>query len=176
MPTTERPPTRPARGSSPMRGVALVAVAVVLGFFVLRAIDDTGGGPSAAEVGAPGTTEAASSRTTAPPPSEPSTPAPHPPGEVVVLVANGSGVQGAAGTQAQAIQDGGYQVLPAANAPQRVEATQVLATPGFEADAEALARAIGAPPGAVAAMPDPPPLDLAGADVLVVLGPDLAQG
>ena len=43
MQTTERPPTGPSRGTSPVRGVVLVAVAVVLGFFILRAIDDTGG-------------------------------------------------------------------------------------------------------------------------------------
>jgi hypothetical protein len=93
-----------------------------------------------------------------------------------VLVANASGVQGAAGNQATAIQQGGYQVLPAANAPQNVEATQVLAIAGYEAEAAALATAIGAPPESVAPMPDPPPLDLAGAHLLVVLGPDLAQG
>ena len=50
MQTTDRPPTGPARGASPVRGVVLVAVAVVLGFFILRAIDDTGAGPSIDDV------------------------------------------------------------------------------------------------------------------------------
>lgn len=175
MQTTERPPTGPSRGSSPMRGVILVAVAAVLGFFVLRAVDDTGGGPSAAEIEAAASTEG-SSDTTAPAAPETTTPPARPPGEVVVLVANASGVQGAAGAQSEAIQAGGYQILPAANAAENVEATQVLATAGFEADAAALATQIGAPPESVAPMPDPPPLDLAGANVLVMLGPDLAQG
>jgi LytR cell envelope-related transcriptional attenuator len=174
MQTTERPPSGPARGSSPMRGVVLVAVAAVLGFFVLRAIDDTGGGPSIADLeaasdttGAPDT--AGSTDTTAAPQARP-------PGEVVVLVANASGIQGAAGAQSEAISAGGYQVLEPTNSPTEVEATQVLATAGFEADAAALAAAIGAPETAVAAMPEPPPFDLTGANVVVMLGPDLAGG
>ena len=176
MQTTERPPAGPTRGSSPMRGVVLVAVAAVLGFFLLRAIDDTGGGPTAEDVaeaeggtGSSADTTGGATETTAPPTARP-------PGEVVVLVANASGVQGAAGAQSEAIAAGGYQVLPAANAPEEVEATQILATAGYEADAAALAAAIGAPAEAVVAMPEPPPLDPTGAQLVVVLGPDLASG
>jgi hypothetical protein len=173
MQTTERPPAGPTRGSSPMRGVVLVAVAVVLGFFVLRAIEDTGGGPTPEEIEAANDTTASSEDAAA---STDTTvaPAARPPGEVVVLVANASGVQGAAANQADAIASGGYQVLPATNAPAEVEATQVLATAGYEADAAALAAAIGAPPESVAAMPEPPPVDPTGAHVVVLLGPDLA--
>jgi hypothetical protein len=172
MQTTERPPAGPTRGSSPMRGVVLVAVAVVLGFFVLRAIEDTGGGPTPEEIEAANDTAASSEDAAAS--TDTTAPAARPPGEVVVLVANASGVQGAAANQADAIAGGGYQVLPAANAPAEVEATQVLATAGYEADAAALAAAIGAPPESVAAMPEPPPIDPTGAHVVVMLGPDLA--
>jgi hypothetical protein len=172
MQTTERPPTGPARGGSPVRGVVLVAVAVVLGFFVLRAIDDTGSGtpvagsdPTGSETTAGGdTTEAPG--TTAPPARAPA--------EVIVIVANASGVQGAAAEQTEAIQGGGYQVAAAANAPDAVEATQVMPVPGFEAEAAVLAADIGAAEGAVVPLPDPPPVDLAGANILVLLGPDLA--
>ena len=52
----------------------------------------------------------------------------------------------------------------------------MLATAGYEADAAALAAAIGVPAESVTAMPDPPPLDLTGAQILVMLGPDLASG
>jgi hypothetical protein len=176
MQTTERPPTGPARGTSPVRGVVLVAVAVVLGFFILRAIDDTGDGSAIADfelADGGGTTEGGET----PPPSDTTAPAPRPPGEVIVLVANASGVQGAATAQSESIASGGYQILPAGNAPDAVEATQVLPIAGFEAEAAALATAIGAPEGAVQPMPDPPPVDdLAGANVLVLLGPDLASG
>jgi LytR cell envelope-related transcriptional attenuator len=172
MQTTERPPAGPTRGSSPMRGVVLVAVAVVLGFFVLRAIEDTGGGPTAEEIEAAADTT--SSSEDAADSTDTTAPAARPTAEVVVLVANASGVQGAAAAQSEAIARGGYQVLPAANAPSDVEATQVMATAGYEADAAALAAAIGARPDSVVPMPDPPPLDVTGAHVLVMLGPDLA--
>jgi hypothetical protein len=172
MQTTERPPAGPTRGSSPMRGVVLVAVAVVLGFFVLRAIEDTGGGPTAEEIEAAADTT--SSSEDAADSTDTTAPAARPTAEVVVLVANASGVQGAAAAQSEAIARGGYQVLPAANAPSEVEATQVMATAGYEADAAALAAAIGARPDSVVPMPDPPPLDVTGAHVLVMLGPDLA--
>ena len=147
MQTTERPPSGPARGSSPMRGVVLVAVAVVLGFFVLRAIDDTGGGPIArrdrgrqrhdrARRDDGGVHRHHRRRRTA-----------RPPGEVVVLVANASGVQGAAGAQAEAIAAGGYQVLRARQRRRpRSRRPRSWRPPGFEADAAALAAAIGAPP------------------------------
>ena len=39
-----------------------------------------------------------------------------------------------------------------------------------------LAADIGAPEGAAQPMPDPPPVDLSGAHLLVLLGPDLAGG
>jgi LytR cell envelope-related transcriptional attenuator len=176
MQTTERPPTGQPRGSSPARGVVLVAVAAVLGFFILRAIDDTGGGTDVADgvsteevAGGEGATDTTAAETTesTPPPTRPVA-------EVIVLVANGSGVDGAGTRQVEALRGGGYQVLDATNAPQAVEATQVWATSGFEADAAALAASIGAPEGAVQPMPNPPPMDPQGANVLVVLGPDLA--
>ena len=176
MQTTDRPPTGPARGASPVRGVVLVAVAVVLGFFLLRAIDDTGAGPSVEDVETTDGGEAASGDGTAPPASDATTVPPRPPGEVVVLVANGSGVSGAAAAQTEAIQGGGYQVLEPGNFEAGVDATQVLPIAGYEAEAAVLAAEIGAPEGAVQPMPEPPPVELAGAHVLVILGPDLASG
>lgn len=175
MQTTERPPTGPGRGTNPARGVVLVAVAVVLGFFVLRAIDDTGAGPDV-EVEAPGDESATSA---GPPPagSDTSAPALRPPGEVVVLVANASGVQGAAAEQSTMIEAGGYQVLPAGNAEQQdLQTTVVYPVLGYEAEAAKLATDIGAGEGAVQPMPEPPPIELAGAHVLVLLGTDLAGG
>ena len=45
---------------------------------------------------------------------------------------------------------------------------------GAQADAQAVATALGLDPSVVAAMPSPPPVDLAGATVLVVIGSDKA--
>jgi LytR cell envelope-related transcriptional attenuator len=173
MQTTERPPTGSPRGTSPARGVVLVAVAVVLGFFVLRAIDDTGGSAPDIESEAPaGEGEAA-------PPETPDTTAPpttRPPAEVTVLVANASGVTGAAAEQTDIIAGAGYATVEPTDAPQQSDTTQVLAAEGFEADAAALATAIGATPEAVQPMPEPPPLELGGAQVLILLGTDRAAG
>jgi hypothetical protein len=175
MQTTERPPTGPGRGTNPARGVVLVAVAVVLGFFVLRAIDDTGAGPDI-EVESSGD-ESATSASPPPAGSDTTAPAPRPPGEVVVVVANASGVQGAAGAQSEMIAAGGYQVLPAGNAEQQdLQTTQVHYVAGYEAEAAKLATEIDAGEGAVQPMPEPPPIELAGAQVLVLLGTDLAGG
>ena len=175
MQTTERPPTGPARGASPVRGVVLVAVAVILGFFLLRAIDDTGGGPTVGDETAATTGDDAGTGET-PAATEPETPAARPPGEVVVLVANASGVSGAAGGQTTSIQGGGYQTLEATNAAETVATTVVHPVAGYEAEAAALAAQIGAPPESVQPMPEPPPVDLATANVLVLLGTDLAGG
>jgi hypothetical protein len=176
MQTTERPPTGrpPAHRPSPVRGVVLVCVAVVLGFFVLRALDNTDVDLSA---DLPSSDTPETSGDTAAPPESEAAPAPRPPSEVVVIVANASGVQGAAALQTEKLQQGGYQTAPAGNAPEgmELEATQVMPTPGFEAEAAALAAGLGKP-DAVVALPDPPPVDLAGANILVLLGTDLAAG
>jgi hypothetical protein len=48
-------------------------------------------------------------------------------------------------------------------------------TEGFQAEAQAVAASLGAPAEAVQPMPTPPPVaDIQGAQVLVVLGPDIA--
>jgi hypothetical protein len=168
-----------------MRGVILVAVAAVLGFFVLRLMDDAGVEPTADDVAVADASDD-SSDTSAPPEDEggdegessdtTAAPEPRPPAEVTVLVANASGVQGAAGAQTDAIGQGGYQVLPADNAPENLDATQVLHVEGFGPEARVLAEQIGTTAEAVARMPDPPPVELSGANILVLLGTDLASG
>jgi LytR cell envelope-related transcriptional attenuator len=175
MQTTERPPTGSPRGTSPARGVILVAVAVVLGFFVLRAIDDTGGDPPTVEAEKPaGEAGGEGSGATPETPDTTAPPATHAPGEVTVLVANASGVTGAAAAQTETVAGAGYATAEPTDSPQASETTQVLAVAGFEADATALATAIGAAPEAVQAMPEPPPVELGGAQVLILLGTDLA--
>jgi hypothetical protein len=158
--------------------VALIATAVVLGLFIVRNGFDT---PSSADDGTP-TTEAGGGTGTTAQGGEGATsttaaaPAAHPPAEVTVLVANASGVSGAAGEMTATLASQQYQTVPETNAPNSVGATQVLFTSGFDADGAAVAAAIGAPAGAVAPMPNPPPVELSGAQILVLLGPDLANG
>ena len=179
---TERPPTeQPSTRSNPARGIVLLAAAVVLGLFLLRALDDSstsddiaattgttaangeGTDTTAAEDGGDTTTTAAPLRQ---------------PAEIVVRVANVSGVSGAAGAKTEQLAAAGYQTVEATNGPegQQLDATQVLFVDGFEGEAGALAEALGAPADGVAAMPAQPPADPGGAQLVVMLGTDLAGG
>src|SRR5690606_35052381 len=99
-----------------------------------------------------------------------------PPSEVTVVVANASGVNGAAAQLTDTLAGQGYQTAPGLNAPSSVATTQILYLEGFEQEALALASTIQAPAEGVAPMPQPPPVDLGPAQLLVMLGPDLAGG
>jgi len=177
MQTTERPETGVPARPSPVRGVVLVAVAAVLGFFLLRAIDDSGSG---IEVATPDTeTSDTTAAADAPAGSDTTAaPEPRPVGEVTVIVANASGVQGAATQMTERLAAAGYLYAPAGNAAEGTElaTTEILPASGFESEAARLAGDMGLPPEAVKSMTDPPPVDLAGANILVLLGSDLAEG
>jgi hypothetical protein len=174
MQTIQRPPTGPSRGQSPVRGVVLVAVAVIIGIFVLRAMDNTGADVGSVATNSTGTTaaggEGGPTETTAPPVRTPA--------EVIVVVANASGVSGAAATKTTQLQAAGYQTVDATNAPADMELdkTQVMPTPGFEAEAAKLAGELGLQPDSVQPLTDPPPVDLAGANILVLMGTDISGG
>jgi LytR cell envelope-related transcriptional attenuator len=167
---------RPRR-TSPARGVALIATAVIIGLFVLRnGFETTGGDGPSPQVEASDTTDTtaadgggeAPTETTAPP-------APRAPAEVTVLVANTTDVSGAAGGLTDNLVGKGYQAAPPTDGQPALEQTQVLFVEGFEAEAQAVAATVGAPAEAVQPMPATPPVgDLAGAQVLVMLGSDLA--
>jgi hypothetical protein len=174
MQTTERPQTGPSR-PSPVRGVVLVAVAAVLGFFLLRAIDDSGSG-IVIETGNPSGAE--TSDTTAPAASDTTAVPVRPQAEVTVIVANASGVQGAAKTQTDRLAMGGYLTATPANAPDGMDlsTTEILPTAGYEQEAARMATELGLGADSVKPMTDPPPVDLAGANILVLLGSDIAQG
>lgn len=168
-----QPPSPPGQGSV-ARGAILVAVAVVVGVLLLR--DDSSttaqvavGSDRAGDIDSgrvqPDEDPDATTTTTTAPPRDPA--------EVKVLVANGSGVNGAAGGTTDALEALGYVTGTPANA-ERVPATIVYFTTGFEAEADALAAAIGATPESVTPMPAVAPVDdLQLANVLVHLGPDL---
>ena len=173
------PATAPGQGSV-VRGAILVAVAVVIGVLLLRDDDtdttqvavgsdtsgeiDQGSAEPEDDDGDPGST---TTSTTA---------AVRDPAEVKVLVANGSGTDGAAGGTTDALEALGYVTATPTNA-ERVPSTIVYFTTGFEAEAEALAAALGAAPESVTAMPAVAPVDdLQLANVLVHLGPDLVGG
>ncbi|MDP8992669.1 MAG: LytR C-terminal domain-containing protein [Actinomycetota bacterium] len=156
------------------RGALLLAVAVVLGVVLLNAADDTPGRVSAGHrEERTDTAEEAPPPTTAEPP--PTTAAPRPPREVKVLSANGTKVNGAAGRVRDTLRARGYNVLAPVEA-KPANASAVHFTPGYERDAQAVAEVLKLAPTAVQPLPDPPPLaDVRGANVVVVVGPDLAR-
>ncbi len=172
-----RRPTEPT--INPARGAALVVVAVVLGLVLLRNGLDTSevvtsskGDDSAADGG----TDASPDDTTDGGDTTSTTVAERAPSEVAVIVLNGTSVGGAAGKYSTAIGSAGYQMLDPGDAPTKVPATQVFFTPGFEREAAAVALAAGAPATVTpAAMPTPPPGEVGAANVVVVLGADLAS-
>lgn len=170
--------TAPGQGSV-VRGAILVAVAVAIGVLLLRDDDDPAtqvavGSESAGEIDQGVEPEAGEEESTVTTTS--TTAAVRDPAEVKVLVANGSGTNGAAGGTTDALEALGYVTATPTNA-ERVESTIVYFTTGFEAEAEALAAAIGATPESVTAMPAVAPVDdLQLANVLVHLGPDLVGG
>lgn len=182
---TERPPTTdrpmPPR-SNPTRGIVLLAAAVVLGLFLLRALEDSSASDGETATGPTETTAADEGDTTDTTGGEEdqttttTLPPPRPPAEVTVLVANASGVTGAAGARTDQLAAEGYQTATPTNAPegQLLDATQVLFVQGFQPEARALAESLGAPTDGVAGMPEPPPVDPAGAQVVVLLGTDIA--
>jgi hypothetical protein len=149
------------------RGVFVVLLAGGIGLLVLKnGFADSGGSTSPSSpttTAATGTTTTAAGATTQPttvPANAPYT----------VLVANGSGIQGAAARVTNFLKTKQIQTLPPVDASQKNFAeTVVYYTPGYQAQAQAVAQQLGGVQ--VAAMPNPPPVaSLGGANVLVVVG------
>ena len=106
-------------------------------------------------------------------PETPTTVAGRPPAEVSVKVANAAGTSGLASKVRSTLQSKGYSQIQVSDAPKIVTATEIYFAEGGEADAASVAAALGVT-AAAKPMPNPPPLALGGATVLVLAGPDLA--
>ena len=98
-----------------------------------------------------------------------------PPAELTVLVANASGVRGAAAALTAEVGAAGYVMADPIDATDNSATSVVNFVAGFDMEAGDLAGRLGLPAGSVAPMPDPPPVDdLAGAQLVVVVGTDRA--
>ena len=146
-----------------------------MGFFILKQVSDSGsssGSPPSATDGTTATTVRTSTATT--------TPATVNKASFQVVVANASGVGGAAGKMTTDLQASGYKTLKATNVaagtPQAATTT-VYYTTGSQAAADAVLAELGL---AGPAQPIPatgfvvPEANRAGANVVIVLGKDLA--
>jgi hypothetical protein len=170
--------TAPRSGADPasVRGVAVLAVAVVLGFLLLGGSDELSVSTTS-KSGAGSTTTSTpltlpdASTTTAPPAGQGTA---KPPAEVKVVVLNGSGgvARGVAGTSTAKLTELGYQTADAANAAP-VDATVVYFADGFEPNAQEIKTALNLS-GTVAPLADLKGADVQDANVVVVLGADAA--
>jgi len=141
------------------RGAVLIGVAVVIGIVLLQVVDNGGGGGGVAP---PVTNETDGSTTSTTGDDG------RPPSEVSVLVLNASGVANAAAERANFLRGLGYGIAGTGNAEQRA-GSAVACQSGFEKEADALARSLGAG-YAVETYPEPPPAGSENANCIVTLG------
>ncbi len=160
--------------SSTGRAVLLLAVAVIMGVWLLHALDDTVDTTTAAtttKTNTPQEQSAAVVPTTIPPATMPA----RSPSEVKVLVSNGTGVNGVASKVAGRLQPIGYQLLKPNNTVNKEAVSSVAYIAGYEAEAQGVATSLGIATSSVRAIPNPSPVaDLQGAQVLVIVGNELA--
>lgn len=167
-------------GAAGARGALLLAIAVVLGVVLLNSFDrvpTTDVDAILEDLDDTTTTVADGSAGTAPAATSTIPPA-RAPGDVSVLVANGTDIRGLAGATATALRGIGYNTLSPTDTSQPVDATKVLFSAGYEAEARTVATSLQLPPTAVEGVnpASPPPIaDTLGANVIVLLGGDVSR-
>lgn len=170
-------PTRPraAPGGGGSDGTAIKAGVVLVAFVVTTVLVLGVIHPTTATPGAAGTATGPSVSTTTKPPVATTTTTTAPP-HVPVLAANASGVPGAAGSVTTQLQTSGWDMLPPVNASARVTVSNVYYVAGQKAAAQAAAKAMLLPASSVVPYTTSAPVSSIGtAEVLIVVGPDLAN-
>jgi len=152
-----------------LRGVLLTALAVAVGIGVLSSISRIHAttNPTAAVT-------ASSTTTTVPAPTTTTTLATHPPASVRVLVANGTTTKGSAGKLAAKLNSDGYDTLSPTDTSSPANASAVYYAPGYQGDADAVASASGLTSSAVQPLSSSVPVTVGSAEVVVIIGPDIA--
>ncbi|MEY2475082.1 MAG: LytR cell envelope-related transcriptional attenuator [Actinomycetota bacterium] len=163
------------------RGAVLIVAALVIGFLLLNDLDN-GGDLSGGSVSAGRSEETTPTTERVLPTIATTTTAPVKAAkDVKVLVINGTTTAGAAARVATALKGGGYNVLRAVDASAQVKAATsksavYYVTRDFEREAKAIQAALALPPSPVTAVPTPPPApEVNQANVVVVVGPELAK-
>ncbi len=169
-----RTPARPG-GTSTGITVVLVVVTALLGLFILKKISDDsgdGGGGSGSATTQPVDTSPDSTTSSTVPAADMS--------QAKILVANGAGVKGLAGSTTTALQ-GAFPTatyLTPTDANAKYQASAVYYQPGFEAQAGLVATSLGLAPSGLfpPALPLADPTKIGDANILVLLGADKAGG
>ena len=171
-----QPPEKPARppGTGGGQNSTAIKALIVLAAFVVSTVLLLGViHPSTA--GTTGTAAGPTVTTTTRPPAPATTTTTTPP-HVPVLAANASGVPGAASAVTTQLQTAGWDMLPPVNAAAQVTVTNVYYVAGQKAAAQSVAKALVLPPTSVAPYTTSAPVSSIGtAEVVVVIGPDLAN-
>lgn len=158
-----------ATQSAPGRAVFLLAFFVVLGVGLLHELDKP---KASAQLNETKTAQVAQSGVTSSSTTQPA----RTPAEVKVLVANGVGVAGAATRVSGRLSPVGYQLLKPSNTVATQTASAIYFAPGYQAEAEGVGTTLGIPASGVMALPTQPVVgDLQAANVVVVVGNDLAN-
>lgn len=96
------------------------------------------------------------------------------PKDIKVIALNGTSTKGVAGKVTDTLRRLGYNVLSPTDA-KKAERTVLYVTAGYEREGAELARALELSPEAVQPLTSPGPVaDLRGANLVVLVGPDLA--
>lgn len=158
-----------------LRGAVLLVIAVLVGVFLLREAPSEGTSVAAAKSSS--TTAPRTTTTVATAAAPPTTAALRSPTQVSVLVLNGTHVSGAASRVNRQLIGAGYNSVGTGNATTSDNATTTVDyIAGYQAEAVALAASLSLPPTAAQPMPTPPPVsDTKGANLVVVVGTDLAS-
>jgi len=159
-------PAADDHGHGTRTGVVIVVVAVLLGLILLT----KGYSTRPSEISAPGqglSKNAVTESTT-------TTLVGNPPASVKVKVVNATNVQGLATKTRDRLQAVGYTQVPVGDSPKPQERTTVYYVAGSQADGQAVVRALGLNLDQALQIPEPPPVELAGATVLVMSGLDLS--
>ena len=172
---------RPAEPTAnPARGAVLVVAAVVVGLVLLRNGLDTSETftPSTTD-GSTDSTDTATDSSATDSTDDTVAPIVRSPQQVATIVLNDSAVDGAAGRYSDFLANLGYSLVDPAGRTSSVAGnaatTQVLYGPGFESEAAVVAAALGVPATSVQALGTTLPGDIGGANVVVVLGTDIAS-
>jgi LytR cell envelope-related transcriptional attenuator len=186
-----RPPAKSSGGGAPMGStisIVIAVVAVVVGFIILRNINDTGdaGGPSIPDLSSSpdttGSTDSAVPTTATTVSAGPSTTA-VPNFTSKVVVANASGIKGAAKAATEALTQVGFTMgdpTDAAGAEKVIAVTKVYYLAGGEATAATAAQMFSSATSQIAAAPMPTTVPVSAGNigdalVLVMVGTDLAN-
>ncbi len=179
MTTSQRPrnprQATPPNGPNPLRsGLILIAVGVVLAVILLVKAGGAGFDSNAADVKIGKGEEKVTTTTEAPT----TTLAEQAPQTVQVVAANGSGASGMAAKAAAILAQSGYTQVVSTNSVQPVTASSIMYATGYDANARAIAKALGLPETAVQPLAagaqvakDQP----ATSGVIIMIGPDLTQ-